>query len=38
MRKIVLVLMIFSLLFLSVTAFAGGGGGETAKTGKPFEE
>jgi multiple sugar transport system substrate-binding protein len=37
MRKIVLFLMVFSLLFLSVTAFAGGGGEKPATTGKPFE-
>lgn len=37
MRKIVLVLMTISLLFISVTAFAGGGEEKPAATGKPFE-
>ena len=37
MRKLVLVLMTISLLFLSVTAFAGGGDEKPATTGKPFD-
>lgn len=37
MKKSVFFLMIFSLLFASFTAFAGGGGEMPAATGKPFD-